>query len=81
MDREMVYEGQWIEIDEDGNIHLILYSDQGDGTFSRDDRMEVGAYPRGLRSTLGVCLTDPANADYEKAYEAAESYFDTVFVR
>lgn len=78
----MLYEGTYIEVDEDGDFFLILHLDSGDGRGPiRDDRMKIGRYPSGVRVKLGVCLTDAANEDYELAYEAAEAYFDTVFVR
>lgn len=77
----MFYEGTYIEVDEDGDFFLILYCDSGDGRGPvRDDRIKIGRYPSGLRAKLGVCLTDAANEDYERAYEAAQSYFDIAFV-
>ena len=77
----MVYEDEYIEIDEDGNIYLILYSDMGDGTIARDDRMKVGVFPSGLRATLPVGLTDWAQDDYDRGYDAAESYFHAEMAR
>lgn len=69
----MVFDGEHIRIDDDGDITLVLSCPDGRGGSVEYDSIRLGRYPR-VR-TRSVSLIGAAEAELERGMEEAERYF------